>query len=79
MPATHMTVSAYRLNNRPAAVLVALLASALTGCGAEVAGGAVATLQANQAKQAQAQQAQVLDALKAAQDAGAARAASANE
>lgn len=52
---------------------------ALSGCGAEVAGGAAAigSLQAEQAKQAQAQQAQAVEKMKAAQEAAAARAASA--
>ncbi|HMO48093.1 MAG TPA: hypothetical protein PKB14_18935 [Rubrivivax sp.] len=51
----------------------------LAGCGAEVAGSAVAAggLAATQAQQARAQQAQVLDKLGSALDAGAARAASA--
>ncbi|MDP1901037.1 MAG: hypothetical protein Q8K96_11355 [Rubrivivax sp.] len=59
------------------AILVA--ACAVSGCGAEVAGGAatVGALQAEQAKQAQAQKQQVVDKFKAAQEAGVARAASA--
>lgn len=60
-------------------VAVALVACALCGCGAEVAGGAatVGALQAEQAKQAQARKQQVVEGFKAAQDAGVARAASA--
>lgn len=56
-----------------------LASLALSGCGAEVVGGAAAVgaMQANQAKQALAQQAQALDKLKLAQEAAAARAASA--
>jgi hypothetical protein len=58
---------------------LALVACALGGCGAEVAGGAatVGALQAEQAKQAQAQKDKVVDQFKAAQEAGVARAASA--
>lgn len=62
---------------------IALLTASLllTGCGAEVAGGAatVGKLQAQQLQQAQQQQAQVVDGLKAAQAAGMARAASASD
>ncbi|MDP1648640.1 MAG: hypothetical protein Q8M01_10630 [Rubrivivax sp.] len=68
------------LNRTVASTLAGLLAAlALSGCGAEVVGGAAAVgaMQARQVKQAQAQQAQVLDQLKAAQEAAAARAASA--
>jgi len=60
---------------------IALLTASLllTGCGAEVAGGAAAVgkLQTQQLQQARQQQAQVVDGLKAAQAAGMARAASA--
>lgn len=55
-----------------ASMLAGLLATvAMSGCGAEVVGGAAAggAMQASQAKQVQAQQAQVVDRLKAAQEA----------
>jgi hypothetical protein len=60
-------------------VAVVLVACALSGCGAEVAGGAatVGALQAEQAKQAQARKQEVVEGFKAAQEAGVARAASA--
>ncbi len=80
---TPMTLSTKDRGTAAMSVTLALLTQvvlvALSGCGAEVAGGsaAVGALQAGQVERGRAQQAEVVDKLKAAQEAGVARAASA--
>jgi hypothetical protein len=83
---TPMTLSTKNRGTAAMSVTLALLTQvvlvvlvALSGCGAEVAGGsaAVGALQAGQVERGRAQQAEVVDKLKAAQEAGVSRAASA--